>query len=267
MTSRPDEQRFGASLDVRFEQPIDGLFAHFANLGLSHVELRQGYLDVNSIPDSQTLANLLERYGLTASIHAPHRNWSVSNLNEPLRQAAVDGVKRALDMADAIDAVGVVVHGGASTERFPDHVNEHERRQAVTSLRECARHAEQAGVPLCLENQRQCPGVRRHTATPDRFRAFIDDIGVDSEFFKLTLDVGHAKASTHPASDYVEEFGERIHLVHLHDNDGTADDHDPLPDFRSVAKDIGAPYNVLEMKSLEDIHCCVGQSDLHEGTA
>jgi sugar phosphate isomerase/epimerase len=89
--------------------------------------------------------------------------------------------------------------------------------------------------------------------------AFLGDLEVDSEYLRLTLDVGHAKASDVPYERFVERFGDRIHILHLHDNDGTADDHDPLPEFETVASRVGAPYNVLEMKSLADIAACVGE--------
>ncbi len=64
----------------------------------------------------------------------------------------------------------------------------------------------------------------------------------------------HTLDLTTPVKErFVDRFGDRIHLVHLHDNDGKTDAHDPLPAFRSIGDDIGAPYNVLEMKSRTDI--------------
>lgn len=70
--------------------------------------------------------------------------------------------------------------------------------------------------------------------------------------------MGHAKASGVDYGEFVDRFGDRIRVVHLHDNDGTGDDHDPLPTFETVVADVGAPYNVLEMKSPDDIAACVG---------
>jgi len=252
------EPRFGASLDIRFEESVAEFVRFVVDLGLDHVELRQGYLDVNGWSEPETLRSLADDYGVTYTFHAPHVDCAIGNVNEPLRRAAVEGVKDALDLAEAVDGDGVIVHGGSARKRYPEHVRRETREQAVNSIRECATHAEVVGVPLCLENGRETGRKRRHTATPDRMAAFLDDVGADTEFLRLTLDVGHAKATGVDYGQFVDRFGDRIHVAHLHDNDGEGDDHDPLPSFRSVANEVGAPYNVLEMKSLPDIERCVG---------
>jgi len=252
--------RFGASLDIRFDRSVEEFVAFLADRGLNHVELRQGYLDVRDEDVVDRLPALREKYGVSFTFHAPHMDCALGNVNERLRRAAVDGVKHSLDMAAAADAGGVVVHGGAARRRYPERVQRHAREQAIASIEECARYAASVEVPLCLENQREKDSVCRNTATPDRLAAFLSDLDVDTEYLRLTLDVGHAKASGVPYEAFVDRFGDRIHVAHLHDNDGTADDHDPLVDFRSVADDIGATYNVLEMKSLEDIDRCLGRT-------
>lgn len=247
-------------MDVRFDRSVELFAAALADRGLSHVELRHGYLDVNpDEADPEYLRRVADEYGISYSVHAPHVDCALGNVNEGLRAAAVESVREALDLADAVDAGAVVVHGGTQRVRYPHHVREHVRENSVRSLRECARYAADLSVPLCLENQRDTDGKHRHTATPDRLEAFLDDVGVDS--LRLTLDVGHAKATGVDYADFVERFGDRIRVAHLHDNDGTADDHDPLPSFRDVAADVGAPYNVLEMKSLDDVERCLAESD------
>jgi sugar phosphate isomerase/epimerase len=265
MRTTVGSSRFGASLDVRFDSSVESFAEFLVDRGLDHVELRHGYLDVNETPDPAALRGLAARHGLTYTVHAPHVDCTPGNLNETLREAFVAGVRSSLDFAASIEASGVVVHGGSVRRRYPDRVNEHAREQAVKSLRACARHAQAAEVPLCLENQRDTARKRRNTATPDRLASFLDDVGVGPETLRLTLDVGHAKATGLDHEAFVDQFGDRIHVVHLHDNDGTDDDHDPLPTFREVAAGVDAPYNVLEMKSLADIDRCVG-ADAAEAT-
>jgi sugar phosphate isomerase/epimerase len=246
--------RFGASLDLRFTESVAEFVEFVTNLGLEHVELRQGYLDVTpDAPSPRELAALADSAGVTYTFHAPFRAANLGNLNEPLRRAAVEGVVRTLDAAVAAGAGAVVVHGGSVPRRYPDHVRRHSRRQAVQSLRECARHADDVGMPLCLENQRRKSAYLRNTETPERLASFLDEIGVDSDYFGVTLDVGHAKVTGVPVEEFVETFGDRIRVVHLHDNDGSDDHHDTLSGYERVAERIGAEYNVLEMKSLADI--------------
>lgn len=249
---------YGASLDIRFDESVEEFVRFLDTLGLSHVEIRRGYLDAD--PDAPTPADLrdvADAYGVTYTFHAPHVDSNLGNLNEPLRQGTVESVVETLDDAATAGAGAVVVHGGDVPKRYPERVQAHSREQAVRSLRECARHADDVGVHLCLENQRERASRRRHTATPERLAALVDDVGVDSPYFGITLDVGHAKATGFDYHDLVDRFGDRIVVAHLHDNDGTGDHHDPLPTYREVAAEIGAEYNVLEMKSLDDIERCV----------
>ena len=59
---------------------------------------------------------------------------------------------------------------------------------------------------------------------------------------------------------FVDRFGDRIEVLHLHDNDGTADDHEPLPGYEPVVEAVGAPYNVFEMKRVADVARCLDGS-------
>ncbi len=250
--------RYGAALDIRFEESLDEFVAFLADLGLDHVEIRQGYLDVRpDAPTPRELRELAASTDLTYTFHAPFRDANLGNLNEPLRRAAVEGVKRTLEMAVAAGGGAVVVHGGSVPRRYPERIRAHARRQAVRSLRECATHADDVGMPLCVENQRRKSSRVRNTETPDRLAAFLGEIAVDSEYLGVAVDVGHAKVTGVPLEAFVETFGDRIRVAHLHDNDGTSDDHEALPAYESVAERVGAEYNVLEMKSLADIERCV----------
>ncbi|ELY84588.1 sugar phosphate isomerase/epimerase family protein [Natrinema altunense] len=246
--------RFGAAMDIRFETDVESFVAFLTDAGLEHVELRAGYLDVREDgPDSQTLRTVADEYDVTYSVHAPHLDVAPGAINDHIRSGVVEATTDALEFAAAIDAVGVVVHGGGARTRYPTRVREYTRSQAVETVRACARRAADVNVPLCLENQRRKSDVRRFTATPDRLASFLEDVGVGPDALRITLDVGHAKASDIDYERFVDRFGDRIHLAHLHDNDGKTDSHDPLPSFRSVGADIDAPYNILEMKSRADI--------------
>jgi sugar phosphate isomerase/epimerase len=250
--------RYGATLDLRFEESVREFVDFLGELDLDHVELRQGYLDVHpAAPTARELRALAAATDVTYTFHAPFRDANLGNLNEPLRRAAVEAVERTLDTALAADAGAVVVHGGSVPRRYPDRVRDHARRQAVRSLRECARHADDIGMHLCVENQGRKRARARHTETPDRLAALLDDVDVDSEYLGVAVDVGHATVTGVDVAAFVDRFGDRVRVAHLHDNDGTADQHEVLAGYEQVADSVGAEYNVLEMKSLADIERCV----------
>ena len=249
---------YGASLDLRMaDSPAE--FAQFlTDCGLSHIEIRHNYLDARSpTPTADQLAEVGRRHDLTYTVHAPYSDCNPGHLNDSLRKAATESLVDALDLAAAIGAGAVVTHGGAVRRAYPDHVKAQARKQAVKTLRDAGRHAADVGVPLCVENSRQKAKTEYTTSTPDRLAAFLDDIDGEDRLVEATLDVGHANASGIDPAAFVDSLDDPPVVCHLHDNDGTSDDHDPLPTYESVAADVGATYNVLEMKSKADIKRCI----------
>jgi len=81
---------------------------------------------------------------------------------------------------------------------------------------------------------------------------------VSPKYLGVTLDIGHAKVNGEDWGEFVTEFGHRIQVCHLHDNDGTADQHRPMPDYQSVVEAVPAEQFVFEMKSLDDLARSVG---------
>lgn len=66
---------------------------------------------------------------------------------------------------------------------------------------------------------------------PDMMKNLVDSL--DDPRIKLCLDVGHANAVTKPEYDvykWIEILGTRIGHFHLHNNDGSDDEHRPLLD-------------------------------------
>jgi sugar phosphate isomerase/epimerase len=62
---------------------------------------------------------------------------------------------------------------------------------------------------------------------PDYIKAIVDKI--DSDHFKFVLDVGHAHLfSESPLADWITTFGDDLAYMHLHNNDGITDQHNPL---------------------------------------
>ncbi|MFB6155379.1 MAG: sugar phosphate isomerase/epimerase family protein [Haloferacaceae archaeon] len=253
----------GASYDVRYEESVAEFAAFLDGLGLSHVEIRAEALHAHpSPPTPRDLRELAESEGLTYTVHAPFRDVNPGSFNDDVRESAVEQTRRTLSDAAVAGAGAVVYHPGSVPARYPEYVREKARENALESLRELTAHAEAVGVPLCVENLRAKPGTVRHTSSVSEFEAFLDDAGVDSDYLGVTLDVGHAKVNGTDLGDFLDRFGDRVTVLHLHDNDGERDDHDPLPAYGEVVSRVAAPYNVLEMKSFEDVHRSVtGEPD------
>jgi sugar phosphate isomerase/epimerase len=209
-------------------------------------------------PEPERVRELAAAYDVTVSYHAPFRDWNLGSYDEAVRQDSVDRVKRTLDDASTAGATHVVVHGGSVPHRYPEWVCDCASENARRSLAECAEYAQFVGVPLCLENQPIDEQKQRYTTSPAELATMIDTVDVPPQYLSVTLDVGHAKVNGHDWRSFVSEFRNRILSCHLHDNDGTADQHKPFSGYESVVASVPADYFVFEMKSLGDIATSVG---------
>jgi sugar phosphate isomerase/epimerase len=265
-TGRVDDgPHVGASYDLRLDETVEEFAAFLTDLGLSHVEIRaESLLTHPEAPTPRALRELAERYDLSYTFHVPFRDLNPGSFNDDARAHAVEQVKATLNDAAVAGAGGVVYHAGSVPRRYPERVRETARGNAVQSLREVVAHADAVGVPLCVENQPRKPGTVRHTTGVDELASLLADADVDSEYLGVTLDVGHAKVNGTDLEAFLDRFGDRITVVHLHDNDGNGDDHDPMPAFDATADRIDAPYNVLEMKSLADVERSAGVETARE---
>lgn len=254
----PDDLALGAAADLRFEESVAEFCAHVSSLGLDHVELKREYLLAPPEgPSAERIGEIVDDHGVTLTLHAPFRDCNLGSFNDASREAAVAQVCATLDDAATAGAGAVVVHGGSVRSHYPERVRAKARRGAIRSLRECAAHAAEVGVALCLENQPRSASKNRHTGSPAALAAVLAEVDADPAALRVTLDVGHAKLNGHDWRAFADRLGDRIEVVHLHDNDGTADDHEPLPGYGPVVEAVGAPYNVFETKAVADVARCL----------
>lgn len=254
-----NEPQLGAAMDIRFGITVERFMEYVTDLGLNHVEFKHEYLSGHpNTPSPERVSELADEYGVTLSYHAPFRDWNMGSHDETVRQNSVERVKRTIDDAATAGATSVVVHGGSVPYRYPDWVRHRAQKNARRSLGECAEYAQLVGVSLCLENQPIDEHKRRYTTSPADLAAMIEDIDVPPQYLGVTLDVGHAKINNHEYYEFVKKFGDRIRVCHLHDNDGGADQHEPLREYKSVVESVPAEFFVFEMKSPEDVATSVG---------
>ena len=87
--------------------------------------------------------------------------------------------------------------------------------------------AEEAGVTLCIENM---PFVAAQFSRVHKMAELVEE--VDHPLFKMCLDTGHAAVFGDDCGDAVRRIGKNLSALHVHDNDGTADQH--LMPYRGV---------------------------------
>ena len=128
------------------------------------------------------------------------------------RIAAMDEIKRALEIAEQIPFRFLVQHIGKSGEEFDERKSE----AAMTSVEHLRAFAKPLGVRLLLEN------IPNELSTPHKLVEFIqtshfDDVGV-------CFDFGHAHLGG-GVSQAFEILKPHIRSTHVHDNGGDRDAH------------------------------------------
>ncbi|NOQ33615.1 MAG: TIM barrel protein [Methanosarcinales archaeon] len=247
--------RIGAALDLRFGkntlQFIDFLYSN----GFNHIEVRKDNDYVYGTVDSALLGRVLSEYDFTISYHAQSREFNLGSVNERVRASCVAQV---IGMGEYLQEVGskawVNIHAGHIPEQYHERVTAKAKENMGVSLDEIAAAYEGVDTGLLVENDSFEDGLIKFGLYPEE----VLDILNRHPGFGMTFDIGHAHHSGIPPGRFIECMGRRIEALHLHDNNGTHDEHlapgRGSVDFEGVlCKLDGCTTYVLEMKTLPDV--------------
>ena len=172
------------------------------------------------------IATWLDGYGLAIlDIHASHgREKAWASANEYTRQSGVELVKNRIHMASVLGSDVIILHLPSDSVRVP-------RQAAIDgpqgddpwldrvrrSLDDLAPYAQDQCVRIALENM----GHDDFGRLRQLFALYPAD------FLGLCYDAGHGNLGGEGLL-HLEETKGRLISVHLHDNDGTADQHRPV---------------------------------------
>jgi sugar phosphate isomerase/epimerase len=187
------------------------------------------------------LATWFRSNDVAATLHQPlysDAEWSrhvapTLNLIDPEKSRridAMDEVKRAIESAEQIPFRAITLHLGLKDEPW----NTRALENSLTAIEHLKAFAHPLGVKILLEN------LQNEVTTPEHLLEILrvghfDNVGI-------TFDVGHAHLSDGGMDAAFELLKSRIAELHLHDNQGTKDDHlwpgSGKIDWKNVAKHI-----------------------------
>lgn len=137
---------------------------------------------------------------------------NVLHADKARRIAAMDEIKRALEVAEQIPLRNLVVHLGESTDSWSPRSLEN----ALTALEHLGAFGRPLGVRLLVENLMSDATTPEHLMTVLEV-GHLDGVGV-------CLDLGHAHATV-GVREAISTLGPRISSLHVHDNHGVRDEH------------------------------------------
>lgn len=225
LSSRP---KVGASLNlerlktyhdliVGQQRPVE--FQDAANSGL---------LDGNWKSATKEINELLDGHTAVRGIHGPFIDLTISASDLKIRQAVIDRLKQGLEFAAEIGATHMVIHSptrflGTSPFEPPRNVlgltDEFGSVQATVNA--ILPRAQEIGCAIMIENL--------YDRNPMRLCSMVESF--DSEFVRMSLDVGHAYVASRlggaSPDHWIGYAGPLLGHLHLQDTDGDADRHWP----------------------------------------
>ena len=210
-----------------------------ANYGYSSIEVwadvPQKWSGNFSEREQRELRETLESFGFESSVHAPIWDINLASHVAGFRRVSIEQVKWSMDLARNLGSRLVTLHPGHMPPYpFISSLRESGKKNFLDSLQTLLDYSAETGVPIGLEN---LPLGLSFCYTLDELIDYVNSF----ENLRVTLDVPHAyvigkflqlvdekKAATPPEDEIAEairKLGNRIINIHLHDNDGSWDQH------------------------------------------
>lgn len=186
-----------------------------------------------------------KKYGLEVSMFVPEilsYPYSMVSRVENERKDAVAYLKKSVELAAAMGTDRIQI-----TAPHPGYMRDRKEvwDQLVYGLGELSRTAEPLGVKVIIEHLSYSEGGNL-LDTCDNICQVIEDVG--SSALVSMIDVVPPFLANEPYSEYFEKLGDKMAYLHLCNNDGVTEVHDPLDmgvlpltDFFRVVKRYG--YN------------------------
>jgi sugar phosphate isomerase/epimerase len=181
---------------------------HFDHTSPNHVREIAGWFSDSAVK-LHSLHAPLSRDPQSSSHHA---TVSIAFVERQRRQDSMDEIKRVLEVAEEVPFQFLILHMGVPGEEYDLHKFD----AALTSLEHLRLFAAQRGVQILLEN------IPNELSTPRRLLEFVRHSHMHD--LKFCFDSGHALLDG-SVDDAFELMKGSIASTHLHDNDGTKDEH------------------------------------------
>lgn len=177
-------------------------------------------IDILSEDVINQFAREVKERNFKPSIHAPFFNLNLGARDKKIRKISYDRVLWAIEAANRLSANQVVIHPGYGPwvlgHSLAPWLNKAEKK--LTKLMD---KADQYGIQLAFENI--------YDENPDDLKYFLSRF--PDRNIGICFDIGHFNVFSKVSMEkWFESIGDRIFECHLHDNDGTADQHVAIGD-------------------------------------
>ena len=234
MNSQTGGWRIGFNTWAFASFPLESALKHIKSAGFTEVEINadKTHMDPRVFPrlGLSRIRNLLNDLDLHPnSMHAPTSGVDLSAQNADIKKRSIELIVEALEYCRAIDCSILVVHPNDS--RSIPLGRETMKKNSINNLRIIAEKAEDLGVKVAIENMIDVGGERFGSRVSE-LKEIIRNIG--SSYLGICFDSGHTNllevSSNISIRDEIIDAKEYLWTLHIHDNDGSEDQHLPPGD-------------------------------------
>jgi len=185
-----------------------------------HPEIGFNHLDLEryGLADFRGVAERLVDAGLPVTFHAPFMDLRPGAIDPAIRRATAERLRRVFELIPWFGPRAIVCHPSFDARYYVS--------------------AEKQWIDNSVETWQGLLGYVRGTETfialenvyergPEQIRLLLD--ALDSPQVRFCFDTGHAHAfGEAPTREWMKVLGARLGEIHIHDNNGTADEHLPV---------------------------------------
>jgi len=176
-------------------------------------------LDQFSRDEYQRVADILLDAGLSITFHAPFYDLRPGALDWKIRQATADRLSQIFELVPLFRPRTIVCHASFDHKYYVTH-EEVWLENSLKMWQQFAAMASEMSTTIALENVYEADPHMLHRL----FSSFAP-----SEAVCFCFDTGHFNAfATTTLDEWMSALGVRIGEIHLHDNNGSGDEHAPV---------------------------------------
>lgn len=186
------------------------------------------------------------------AIHGPFIGMEYTHIDHLIRDVVVRRLDMTFDVAVTLESSRVVLHSGYKVENDLFNLQDVWLARSIGFWQQEIHRWADAGMVVVLENDID--------KSPDLLVQLVNQ--VNSPFLGLCLDIGHQHVfSELSALEWVRRMGDKLLHVHLHDNDGTGDNHwsigqgtiDFDPFYDAIERQVPEATMSLEVESIMEV--------------
>ncbi len=176
-------------------------------------------LDRFSVSEFRDVADLLHDAGLSITLHAPFSDLRPGAVDRKVREVTIERLRQVFDLVPFFRPRSVVCHAAFDEKYYVSNEDLWLENSRDTWIR-FVETAAGMGTKIAIENV--------YESSP-KFLSLLLDTFKESQSICLCFDTGHFNAfSGLTLEEWMDALGFRIGQIHLHDNDGFADEHNPV---------------------------------------